>query len=249
MLQQTGVGRVGPAFERFVRRFPDVRALASAPRAAVVEAWDGLGYNRRAVALHRAALAIARDHHGRVPRDRVALQALPGIGPYTASAVLSIAFGEPVAAVDTNARRVVARFLHGGRAEGIAPAELAADAGSLLAVADPGAWNQALMDLGREVCRPAPRCGGCPLAPWCASRGAGRADPRESGSREAFEGSFRQVRGAVVRALRGRRSASVADLSASCARLPAVIEEAVAALERDGLVERARSGRVRLPVG
>ena len=113
MLQQTQASRVEPIFERFLGRFPEVRALADASRADVLRAWAGLGYNRRAVALHEAADTIARDHHARVPRDVDALVRLPGVGLYTAAAVASIGFGDPVAALDGNVRRVVARALRG----------------------------------------------------------------------------------------------------------------------------------------
>src|SRR5438876_715357 len=109
MLQQTQAARVAPAFGRFVERFPTVRDLAAAPRAEVLRAWAGLGYNRRAVALSEAARAIVRDHSGRVPSDPAALQRLPGVGPYTAAAVASLAYGVPAPALDTNVRRVVAR--------------------------------------------------------------------------------------------------------------------------------------------
>jgi A/G-specific adenine glycosylase len=102
MLQQTQAGRVVPAFRSFLRRFPTVRTLAAAPRRDVVREWGGLGYNRRAVRLSEAARAIVRDHGGRIPRDPSALRELPGVGPYTAAAVASLGFGEPVAVVDTN---------------------------------------------------------------------------------------------------------------------------------------------------
>ena len=113
MLQQTQAARVKPIFEAFVARFPGVAALAAASRADVLRAWAGLGYNRRAVALHEAARAIVREHRGRVPNDVGALVRLPGMGPYTASAVASIGYGAPVAALDGNVRRVVARAVRG----------------------------------------------------------------------------------------------------------------------------------------
>ena len=109
MLQQTQAARVEPVFEGFMQRFPDVGSLADAPRAEVLRAWGRLGYPRRAVALHRAAAEIVRVHDGEVPRDPSVLRTLPGIGDYTAAAVASLGFGEPVAAIDTNVRRVWAR--------------------------------------------------------------------------------------------------------------------------------------------
>lgn len=126
MLHQTQASRVEPVFAAFVRRWPSARALAAASRAEVVKAWSGLGYNRRAVALHEAARVIVAEHGGRVPRSLGALRRLPGVGPYTAAAVASIAFGEPVPLVDTNVRRVLAR------------AELGVDARTLR----PRTWKQ-----------------------------------------------------------------------------------------------------------
>jgi A/G-specific adenine glycosylase len=173
MLQQTQAPRVVPAFRAFVRRFPSVAALAAAPRRDVVSAWSGLGYNRRAVSLHDAARLIVADHSGRIPRDADVLQKLPGVGPYTASAVASVAFGEPESAVDTNVRRIVSRVHFGVDTGDVAERDVDDAARRWLDPSDPGAWNQALMDLGREVCRPAPRCDQCPLAGDCAFRSSG----------------------------------------------------------------------------
>ncbi|MGZ4114689.1 MAG: A/G-specific adenine glycosylase, partial [Actinomycetota bacterium] len=167
MLQQTQAARVVPAFERFLAAFPTVQALAAARVAEVIDAWDGLGYNRRAVALHRAAEAVVAEHAGVVPGDPAALRSLPGVGPYTAAAVASIAFGVGVVAVDTNVMRVVSRVV---RVEGVGA--IGAAAAGWLDGNDPGAWNQAVMDLGREVCRPVPRCGACPIRTTCRSAGS-----------------------------------------------------------------------------
>lgn len=117
MLQQTQASRVEPIFDAFVARFPDVGALGAASRADVLRAWAGLGYNRRAVALHETARIVVREHGGRVPRDAEALTRLPGVGPYTAAAVASIGHGDPVAALDGNVRRVVARAIRGAKSE------------------------------------------------------------------------------------------------------------------------------------
>jgi A/G-specific adenine glycosylase len=236
MLQQTQAPRVVPAYEAFLRGFPDVRTLAAASRAEILRAWAGLGYNRRALALRETARAIVRDHGGEVPARVEVLTTLPGVGPYTASAVASIAFGVPVAAVDTNVRRIVARVVHGVEPDEVAPAQLRSDADTLVDPAAPGAWNQALMDLGREVCRPRPRCGECPIAGGCAFAAAGR-EGRGSTRRQApFEGSMRQVRGRVVAELRERGTASVADLAATSALDPARVAAAVLDLSREGIV-------------
>ena len=173
MLQQTQAPRVAPVFERFLARFPDVGTLARASRPDVIRAWAGLGYNRRAVALHASAIAIEREHHGEVPGTVDALRTLPGVGPYTAGAVASIAFGAAVPAPDVNVRRVVARVLHGREPQELAAADLAAAAAAFLDREDPGGWNQALMDVGRELCRPSPRCAACPLRRGCRFRAAG----------------------------------------------------------------------------
>ena len=149
MLQQTQAARVAVAYPRFLRRFPSVGALARASRRSVLQAWGDLGYNRRAVALSEAARAIVREHDGVVPDDASALQRLPGVGPYTAAAVAALAFDEPVAAVDTNVRRVVARVHLGAEGHEAAPTEIASLARDWLDTRDPGSWNQAVMDLGR----------------------------------------------------------------------------------------------------
>jgi A/G-specific adenine glycosylase len=248
MLQQTQASRVEPIFEAFVARFPGIHALAEASRADVLRAWAGLGYNRRAVALHEAARAIVRDHGGRVPVDNGALLRLPGVGPYTAAAVASIGKGEAVAAVDTNVRRIVARAVHGAEPDEIPAHVVVRDAQTWLDPSAPGDWNQALMDVGRLFCRPVPRCDGCPLAPRCRFRGAGRRG-RSSGRRQApFEGSARQVRGAVVAMLRTVHSASAEGLAERTGHRIRAVASATVALTGEGILERTRSGRFRLAV-
>ncbi len=252
MLQQTQAARVAAAFGPFLRRFPTVRALAAARRSDVLRAWGGLGYNRRAVALHEAARVIVREHEGRVPADPPALRRLPGVGPYTATATASLAFDAPVAAVDTNVRRITAR-VHTGLDEAT-PATTRGLADAWLDPRGPGAWNQALMDLGREVCRPRPRCEVCPLAAVCAFRARG-AEPRPRRSRsEPFEGSNRQLRGAVIRVLRHRSPVTLGSLAREVDPEGERVRRVVAALAREGLVAagpaavRGRpGGRVRLP--
>jgi len=252
MLQQTQASRVAPKFERFMRSFPTLDALAAAPAAEVVRAWAGLGYNRRALALWEAARTIVSSHGGRVPDDPSVLSGMPGVGPYTAAAVASIAYGQPVAAVDTNVRRVLARAVLGVEPDVVAPDALRAAAVSEIDRRDPGGWNQALMDLGREVCRPAPRCEVCPLARRCRFAGRGA---RPTGSRRRqppFRGSFRELRGRVVEAVRAGPT-SIGALSRLTGRAPVEVGRAVAALEADGLIAASRGaasghpgGRVRL---
>jgi A/G-specific adenine glycosylase len=248
MLQQTQAARVEPIFEAFIARFPDVGALAEASRADVLRAWAGLGYNRRAVALHRAARVLVRDHAGRVPREREALRRLPGVGPYTAAAVASIGHGEPVAALDTNVRRICARVTHGTEPDEVAADLLIHDAQGWLDPSAPGEWNQALMDLGRLLCRPTPRCEACPLSAHCRFHAAGRTG-RPSGRRQSpFEGSARQVRGAVVEVLRARRSASAEALAQRTGHRARAIAAATVSLVHDGILEETRAGRFRLAV-
>lgn len=248
MLHQTQATRVAPAFTRFLRRFPTVADLASAPRSAVLRAWSGLGYNRRAVYLSEAARLIAREHGGRVPSAPEILRTLPGVGPYTSAAVGSIAFGVPVPALDTNVARVVARYRVGVEPQEVPRGKLEAAAADWLDQHEPGVWNQALMDLGREVCRATPRCDLCPLARRCGFRAAGRSRLPSPRRQSPFAQSLRRVRGAVIRALADRPSASIDELCREAGETPDRIAEAVRALARDGLVDaspEALSGQIR----
>jgi A/G-specific adenine glycosylase len=184
MLQQTRVAAVIPYYRRFCGRFPSVRRLARARIDEVLRQWAGLGYYRRARHLHRAAKQIVRRHGGSFPRALDEALALPGIGRYTASAVLSIAYSEPLAVVDGNVARVLAR-LGAVRTDLRRPAakgrpsmwrRLEDTADYLLAPAAPGDWNQAMMELGATLCTPrAPRCPECPVARWCRAHALGIA--------------------------------------------------------------------------
>ncbi|HYT79600.1 MAG TPA: A/G-specific adenine glycosylase [Actinomycetota bacterium] len=253
MLQQTQVARVVPAFREFVRRFPTVRSLAAAPRREVLRAWSGLGYNRRAVGLSEAARAIVTDYEGRVPSAPETLRTLPGVGPYTAAAVASLAFGIPVPALDTNAARVVARTRLGAEPYEVRRKTLEVAAAGWLDHGDPGAWNQALMDLGREVCQPVPRCAACPLSGSCRFRAEGREGAPAKRPRSPFPGSIRRVRGVIILLLRDRTSASVGALAREIGEPRDRVVEAIGTLARDGLVEASGAamqgrpgGRVRL---
>jgi A/G-specific adenine glycosylase len=169
MLQQTRVGAVIERYAEFLRRFPDLNSLAAARAHDVLAAWSGLGYYRRARALHRAARIIVRDHGGNLPGNAATLQSLPGIGRYTASAIASIAFHEPCAVVDGNVERVLRRLL-GWRQQPLSQIWNAAQ--QLLSRRSPGNFNQAMMELGALVCLPvSPRCEACPVRPQCATRG------------------------------------------------------------------------------
>ncbi len=177
MLQQTTVAAVTPKFEAFLARFPDERALAAAAEDDVLRAWAGLGYYSRARNLHRAAREIVAA--GRFPSDFDGVLALPGVGRYTAGAILSIAFGKPYPVVDGNVIRVFSRlFGLRGRAKDPAFApKIWAKAEALMPTTSPGDWNQALMELGATVCTPdSPSCGACPVSRWCVARGKGIQD-------------------------------------------------------------------------
>jgi A/G-specific adenine glycosylase len=178
MLQQTRVETVRERWGTFLAAFPDVTRLASASEDAVLKAWEGLGYYARARNLRRAAKEVVLRHGGRLPDTAEGLRALPGFGPYTAAAVASIAFGRAEAVVDGNVVRVVARLLDERRdvTRRVVRARVERAAAALLEPSRPGDWNQAVMDLGASLCAPrAPRCGECPLAPFCAGRASGRA--------------------------------------------------------------------------
>jgi A/G-specific adenine glycosylase len=260
MAQQTQISRVDEAWVGFMARYPTPAALAAASPAEVLRAWQGLGYNRRAVTLRRAAQTIVERHHSRVPASVDALEALAGVGPYTARAVAALAFERPVAAVDTNVRRVLVRVL----GMDLRAAELQAVADPLVYRADPAAWSHAMMELGATVCRPrSPDCGSCPISRWCASADAvGRStatrdtdagtasrSPSESSTPSIpFEHTSRWLRGRIVERLRDQEDGAWAALPDAVGRHgPDAIDRAVAALQRDGLLERHADGRVRLP--
>jgi A/G-specific adenine glycosylase len=176
MLQQTRVDAVVPYYRRWLARFPDLRTLADADEDAVLLQWQGLGYYRRARNLQRAAQTVVAEHGGVLPGDARALAGLPGVGPYTAGAVASIAFGEAVPAVDGNVRRVLSRLLD---EPDPSPGRLREVAGAMVDPDRPGDFNQALMELGATVCTPRnPRCSGCPVRAWCAAREAETVEAR-----------------------------------------------------------------------
>ena len=241
MLQQTQAPRVVLKYAEFLQRFPDPAACAVAPVAAVIDAWSGLGYNRRAVHLHRAATVIVERHGGRVPGDLDALLALPGVGPYTARAVLVFAFEHDIGLVDTNAGRFVSRALAGHRVR-LAEAQELADAA--VPAGRSWEWGQSMFDLGAAVCtKRTPACGRCPIREWCAWAVAGYPPPDPvdgsagiSGPQSTFDGSFRQGRGRLVRALRnGPLAAGDVAAAAGWPDDPARAARAVESLVRDGL--------------
>jgi A/G-specific adenine glycosylase len=197
MSQQTGIERVGPAWRRFVDRWPTPADLADAGTHELLAAWSGLGYNRRALALREAARTIVVDHGGRVPGTVGALEMLPGIGPYTARAVAAAAFGLPVAPLDVNVRRVVSRVL--GVSASSSGLQAAAD--GLVSRRQPGVWFDAVMDLASGTCTPRdPLCDDCPLAILCASRGVLGVVAHRTAT-VPFPATTRWLRGRLVAAL------------------------------------------------
>jgi A/G-specific adenine glycosylase len=262
MLQQTQVDRVVPIFERFTAAWPTFAALAAASQADVVRAWKGLGYNSRAVRLHKLARAVCESHAGRLPSDEARLRELPGIGPYTARAIAAFAFDADVAAIDTNVRRIVHRTQLGLEWPARANAgELDAVAATLVPKGRGYAFNSALMDLGATLCSArAPKCLLCPLAGSCAAApidparlaafATAHAPPRSPQERLRFEQTTRYVRGRVIDRLRaleaGERISLLVlhdDLAPQIPHHDAhALERVVTTLERDGVVERDESG-------
>jgi A/G-specific adenine glycosylase len=228
MLQQTQADRVVPKWNEFLSSLPTPAACAQATLGDVLRLWQGLGYPRRARNLRDAAVLVVERHEGRLPDDLDALLALPGVGPYTARAVLAFAFERDVAVVDTNIARVLARA--GG--ERLTPKRAQAAADALVPDGHGWVWNQVFMDLGATLCRPVPKCDRCPLRATCSWRVAGRAVPDPaigsagvSGRQARFEGSDRQARGAILHAVHdGPKSAEAFD--------PRILDGLVA----DGLV-------------
>ncbi|MBI2867681.1 MAG: A/G-specific adenine glycosylase [Chloroflexi bacterium] len=261
MLQQTQTSRVVPSYQRFLQRFPTFERLAQAPLSEVIRAWSGLGYNRRAVWLHRIAQEVM-ERGGRLPRTPAGMRRLPGIGDYTANAVACFAFGAQAPVVDTNVRRVLARVFR----DEVAPTasglrDLARD---VLPRGKASLWNQALMDLGATVCiTRAPRCAVCPLQEQCRAApvlaGAGRRvaePPPLYRAQPAFRGSTRFYRGRIIQRLRQLWDGQSLPLKEvgeavrpgfSRGDMP-WLERLAQGLERDGLAQVTPEG-VRLPYG
>ena len=267
MAQQTQAARAGAAWGRFMERYPTVDALAAATPADVLRAWQGLGYNRRALNLWRAARRIVEVHGSQVPADLAALEALPGVGRYTARAVAAIGFGKPVGAVDTNVRRVLGRIVAGGEAINARALQDLADAA--VPEGSAGAWTHALMDLGATVCgHRQPDCSRCPARPWCVyarvhgTDGVGPSRAREehapltrtrgrprgtaatgkprAGSRTPFPATTRWLRGQIVDRLREATDEDWVSIVAPIgSHGDRAVGDALRALAREGLVELA----------
>ncbi len=250
MAQQTQIARADERWARFMARFPTVEALAAASPADVLREWRGLGYNRRALNLWRTAQAVVRQHAGRLPSDVAALERLPGVGPYTARAVAAIAFGRPLGAVDTNVRRVL------GRLGGAAASDVQALADAVVPRARPADWTHALMDLGATVCLPrAPRCDACPARAWCTWESEPPVMAPVMPTRRiepAFPSTRRWLRGRILDRLRDiAHDGGWTSLEGAIGEHDgAAVDQALAGLARDGLLERDPRDpwRCRLPL-
>jgi A/G-specific adenine glycosylase len=251
MLQQTPVARVEPMWREWMQRWPTPAGLAAASPAEVIRAWGRLGYPRRALRLREAAAAVVERHGGVVPADVAALEALPGVGTYTARAVACFGYGQAQPVVDTNVRRVVARLLHGRAEAGTARAADLADVLALTPTDSERAvrFSVAAMELGALVCvAGTPRCGACPVRDRCAWRLAGSPPADGPPKRvQKFAGTDRQVRGRLLAVLRAAHD------PVEAAALDAVWDDAVQrsrcldSLITDGLVEQTPDGLFTLP--
>lgn len=248
MSQQTPIARVLPAWQAWMERWPTPADLAADSPGEAVRMWQRLGYPRRALRLREAAVAMVERHDGEVPRDPADLLDLPGVGPYTAAAVASFAYGEPEVVIDTNVRRVLVRARAGvaQAAPALTAGERALAAASMPSGrADAATWNAAVMELGALVCTArSPDCPSCPLVETCAWRIAGSppyAGPARRG--QAWHGTDRQVRGRIVQMLRDASGpVSRADLDETWPADPAKVERCLASLLEDGLVEPVPGG-------
>jgi A/G-specific adenine glycosylase len=249
MLQQTQVSRVVGPWKEFLVRFPTPNACAQAPLSQVVRLWAGLGYHRRAKALHETAQMIRDDFGGVVPDQVEQLRRLPGVGEYTANAVASFCFARPVAVLDTNVGRILARAL-ANRPLGAREAKSTAQV--LMGRGASAPFNQAMLDLGAQFCKAVPRCESCPIAKACRWQLEGGIDPAPrsaavSRPQSRFVGSDRQLRGRLLSQLRGG-ARSKRELFAPLAEFDDVrCEVILQGLVADGLVQRR--GRVVQLVG
>ena len=255
MLQQTPVVRVDPAWREWMSRWPTPTALASSAPGDAVRAWGRLGYPRRALRLHAAAVAMAQHHDGEVPDTPAALLALPGVGTYTAAAVSAFAFGQRTSVVDTNVRRVFARVVNGAAqaAPSLTRAEMDLATALLPEAADDArTWSVAVMELGALVCLArSPRCQDCPVRDLCAWQRADRpayAGPARRA--QSWHGTDRQCRGAILAALRATHDpVTASEVEAAWTTDDTQRDRCLSSLVKDGLVEPLAGNRFRLPGG
>lgn len=200
MLQQTQVDRVIPKYFSFLKKFPTIKKLAQASAAKVIDEWAGLGYNRRALYMHKFAQDVVRDFCGKIPEDREQLMKLPGIGPYTSQAIRCFGFHKDVPVVDINIKRIYSRFFFKG--EGTEN-ELQNIAREMVPIGKGVEWNNALMDFGSLVCEDKPKCDSCPLTSYCSAFNAGVPEKYvKPKTQSRFIGSNRYYRSLVIKELR-----------------------------------------------
>ena len=249
MLQQTPVARVLPVWQEWLARWPAPSDLAVEPVAEAIRAWGRLGYPRRAMRLHATAVAIHAQHGGAVPGTYEELIALPGVGDYTAAAVVSFAFGGRAVVMDVNIRRFLARYFRGEPAPAthITAAERAL-AAALMPAHGPDLWAAATMELGQTVCTARdPACERCPVASGCAWLAAGRPGAASRTSRpQKYAGTDRYVRGLIMARLR-EAPATTPELRALWPQDPSQLDRALDSLVADGLVDPSGSARFALP--
>jgi A/G-specific adenine glycosylase len=226
MLQQTQVSRVQTFYEKFIKRFSDFAALADARKSDVLRMWQGLGYNRRALALRELAEIVVKKYHGKLPRERAALEALPGIGPYTAGAVRAFSWNEPEIFIETNIRRVFIHFFF-PRAKKVADKKIIPLIKKTLDPRNPREWYFALMDYGAML------------------GGTEKANPNRRSAHYAkqakFSGSDRELRGKILRLVLARKNMNIKDLEQTIPRLKERIIKVLAALSREGFLKKKGS--------
>ncbi|QOL33244.1 HhH-GPD family protein [Bifidobacterium eulemuris] len=256
MSQQTQMSRVVPYWQAWMELWPDATALAGASTAEVITMWGRLGYPRRALRLQECAQAVSERYADELPRTYEQLVALPGIGDYTASAVMSFAFGRRIAVIDTNIRRVLSRVFLGKESMGGAASATERELANTVLPQDPSAsvmWNQSVMELGAVVCvAKKPLCERCPIAGECLflESGLPGLGEKRTRPRQRFQGTDRQVRGIVLNALRtlpGAQTSLPREQVESLWKDHVQLDSCIASLDEDGLIEILADGSLRLP--
>jgi A/G-specific adenine glycosylase len=248
MLQQTPVNRVLPIYTEWMKRWPSPEKLAAATPAEVITAWGRLGYPRRALRLHECAKVITKDHHGVIPREENELRKLPGVGEYTAAAIVAFAFKGRSLVLDINIRRLFARVIDGVETpKQSATKEEKSRYEALIPKRDPHLWAAATMELGALICTSgSPQCGICPIAHRCIWRSLDYPKSNIVKRRQSWHGTDRQCRGTVVQALRENDLLTKAQI-AQLWDVPSQLEKAILTLLDDGLIEARGKDKFSLP--
>ncbi len=251
MLQQTPAARVAPQWQAWIKRWPNAASLANATPAEVIRQWDRLGYPNRALRLHQTAKELVAKHNGKLPSTYDELIALPGIGDYTAAAIIAFAHNKRSVVLDTNIRRVISRVWHGVERPGTSVSSGERQfAESLVPLADESAakWSIAIMEFGALVCTARdPQCSACPIANTCNWRIAGFPASDIKPKTQKFEGTDRQVRGQIMKLLKDSASSLPKSTLAEVTSDTQQFERALHSLVIDGLVDVTKNGRFQLP--